>query len=109
MENLTGYDYMAFEFAQCTFNLLDRFVNFPRLLFSLCAPREITVFVLLHQHMKYTLQEQKLKKIINRHFCLTFSLSYMFISSCKLFIIETRAYDIAHDENANSSSIIQSV
>ena len=59
VENLTGYDYMAFEFAQCTFNLLDRFVNFPRLLFSLCAPREITVFVLLHQHMKYTLQEQK--------------------------------------------------
>ena len=42
VENLTGYDYMAFEFAQCTFNLLDRFVNFPRLLFSLCAPREIT-------------------------------------------------------------------
>ena len=55
VKNLTGYDYMVCEFAQCIFNLLDRFVNFPRLLFSLCAPREITVFVLLHQHMKYTL------------------------------------------------------
>ena len=34
---------------------------------------------------------------------------YLFIHSCKSVIIETRTYNIAHDENAMSSSIIQSI
>ena len=49
VENLTGYDNILCEFALCTFNLLDRVVNFFWLFIliqcSLCATREITVFV----------------------------------------------------------------
>ena len=40
--------------------------------------------------------------IIKRHVCLSFFRSYLFIRSCKLVIIETGAYDIAHDENTMS-------
>ena len=54
-------------------------------------------------------QEQKLKKIIKGRFCLSFSLLYLFIGSCKFVITETGAYDIAHDESAMGSLIIQSM
>ena len=71
--------------------------------------REITVYVTL-QHMKYTLSRTKIKKItIERHFCLSMYCLYLFIYSCKFVIIETRALEIAHDENAMSSLIIQSI
>ena len=73
---------------------------------SLYATKEIKVFAILQQHMKYTRSRITIKKIIKRHFCLSFSLLYLFIRSCKFVIVETRAYDIAHDENAMSSIII---
>ena len=40
---------------------------------------------------------------------LSFSLSHLFIRGCKLVILHTRAYDIAHDENTMSSLIIRSI
>ena len=50
----------------CTFNLLDRAVSFAWLfiwiLCSLCATREIKVFNILQQHMKYTLSISKIKE-----------------------------------------------
>ena len=131
--NLTEYDDIVCEFALCTFtfNLLDRVVNFSWLFIwiwsSLCATREITVFAIVQQHMKYThsqnmkhtLSQQHMKYtlsrtkrkgiIIKRHFCLSFSRLYLFIRSCKLVIIETCTFDITHDESAMSSLIIQSI
>ena len=62
VENLTGYDDIVSVFALCTFNLLDRVVNFSWLLYSLCATREITIFVILQQHIKYTLSRTKIKE-----------------------------------------------
>ena len=49
------------------------------------------------------LQEQRSKKIIKSPFCLSFSFLYLYFCSSKFVIIETRAYGIAHDENAISS------
>ena len=72
--------------------------------------REIVVFVILQQHKKYTLSITKknifetLKYIFVYHFLL-----YLFICGFKFVIIETRCYDIAHDENAISTLIIQSI
>ena len=54
--------------------------------------REITVFIILQHHTKYTLSGTKIKEIIKRHFCLSFSLVYLFIRRCKFVIIE-----IAHN------------
>ena len=82
--------------------LLDVHMN---LMQFMCNERNI-VFVMLKQQMKYTLSRTK---IIQRHFCLSFSLLYLFIRSCKFVITETRAFDIAHVENAMSSLIIQSI
>ena len=63
---------------------------------------------------KQHFQEQKTlsrtgKKIIKRHFYLPFSLLYLFIHSCKFVVIETYAYDIAHDDNVMSSLISQRI
>ena len=49
------------------------------------------------------LQEQRSKKIIKSLFCLSFSFLYLYFCSGKFVIVETSAYDIAHDENAISS------
>ena len=57
----------------------------------------------------HTLKNENKKKIIRRHFCLSFFLLYLFIRSYKFVIIETRTYDIAHDEKAMSSLISQSI
>ena len=55
--------------------------------------------------MKYTLSRKKEKKISKkRHFCLSFSLLYLFIRSYKFALIETCVYDMAH-EKAMSSKI----
>ena len=61
--------------------------------------REITVFVILQEHMKYTPSRTKLSLFIP---------VYIFIT-CKFVITEARTYNIAHDENALSSLIIQSI
>ena len=53
MEELTGYDDIVSELDLRTFTSLDRVVNFSWLfIWTLCATREITVFVLLQQYMK---------------------------------------------------------
>ena len=57
MEKLTGHDDIFCEFVLCTFNLLDVFTC------CLCATREIIVFVILQQHMKYTLSRTKIKSL----------------------------------------------
>ena len=49
VENLKGCDDIVCEFALCTFNLL-------------CVTREITVFVILQQHMKYTFKNKTKKR-----------------------------------------------
>ena len=58
---------------------------------------ERNIFVILQQHLKYTLSRIKWREIIKREICLSFSLLYLFICSWKFFIIETRAYDIVTD------------
>ena len=50
--------------------------------------------------MKYTLSRTKIKE--NHEETFSFSLLYLFINSCKFVTTETRAYDIAHGENALS-------
>ena len=57
--------------------------------------------------MKYTLSKTKIKKSLDI-FVYNFLL-YLFVRSCKFVVTETRAYDIAHDEKAMSSLIIQSI
>ena len=66
VENLTGYDDIACEFALCIFPLFDQVVNFSWLFIwiqsSLCATREeITVSVTLQLNIKYTLSRTKMK------------------------------------------------
>ena len=55
-----------------------------------------------HCTASITYEVHTFKKIIKRYFCLSFSPLYLFIRSGKVAITETRAYDIAHDENAMS-------
>ena len=45
------------------------------------------------------------KKIIKIHFCLSFFLLHLFLLSCKFLIIETRAHDMAHNDNAINSKL----
>ena len=66
--------------------------------------KKITVFVILQQHEVHTFKNKTERK---RHFCLLFSLLYLLIRNYELAIIETRAYDIAHDEDAMISLISQ--
>ena len=103
VENLTEYDDNVSEFAQCTFDLLHRVVNFSW--FFMYIKRNL-VLVILQEHMKYTLSRTKIKE---NYFCLSFSLLYLFILSCKFDIIEACAYDITLDGNTMSSLIIQSI
>ena len=51
----------------------------------------------------HTFNNKNERKIIKRNFCLSFSPLYMLILSCKFVIIERRAYEKAHDENARTS------
>ena len=57
---------------------------------ALYVQREKSCYMLYYSNIWSThFQEQKFKKIIKRHFCLSFSLLYLFICSCKFLIIET--------------------
>ena len=47
-----------------------------------------------------TFKNKNKRKSSKRYFYLSFSLLHLFIRNCKFFIIETRAYDIARNENA---------
>ena len=67
VEILTGCDDTVCEFALCTFNVIDRVVNFSWLFVwikgSLCATREeITVFVILQLYMNCTLSRTEMKE-----------------------------------------------
>ena len=115
MENLKGYDDSVCEFAQCTFNFLDRVVNFSwlfiRISCSLCETREITVFVMYCNNIRnsHFKNKNKTKVIIEKHFCLSIYRLYLVIGSRKFVITETGVYDIPYDENAMSSLIVQSI
>ena len=74
LENLTGYDDIVCEVALCIFNLCTHF------------------------------QEQKFKKIIKIHFCLSFSRLCLFICSYKFVMIEILDYDKAHKDDENAMS-----
>ena len=110
MENLTGYDDVFCEFALCAFNLIGQVVNFFWLLYEFNV-----VYVQLEKYSicctvtTYELSRTKIKENHSDAFCLSFSHLYLFLRSCKFAIIETSAYDKAHDQNAMSSLIIQSV
>ena len=67
LENLTESDDIACEFALHTFSLLHRVMNFFWLvvhinLCSLRVTRETTVFVILQQHLEFTLSKMKIKE-----------------------------------------------
>ena len=64
--------------------------------------REITLFVILQQRLKYTLSRTK---TIENHWGTFLFIIFSFLSICtnKFGIIETHTYSITHDENAMSS------
>ena len=64
VEDLTGYDDIVCEFALCTFNLLIESLISPGCSYELNVVyvKEITAFVILQQHMKYTLSRTKVKE-----------------------------------------------
>ena len=102
VENLTGHDDIVCEFALCTFNLLDRVVNFSWLLIwiycSLCAARR-------SHSICYTTTKYEVHTFKNKNQeAISFSFLYICLFVCKFVIIETRSNDIAHDENSMSSS-----
>ena len=114
VENLTGYDDIVCEFALCTFNLLYRFVNFSWLfnVVYMCNERSHSICYTTTTYEVHAIKNQnKIKSLLRDIFVYheTFSRLGLFIRSCKFVIIETCVYDIAHDENAISSSIIQSI
>ena len=72
--------------------------------------REKSQYVILQHHMNYTLSRTKIKEIyLLRDILVYHFVFYICLIVCKFAIIETRAYDIAHDESAMSSLIIQSI
>ena len=65
VENLTEYIGNVSEFAQCTFNLPDRIVNFSWLLHEfnvVYVQRQKFVLIILQQHTKYILLKTILKE-----------------------------------------------
>ena len=70
--------------------------------------REITVCYTKTSYELHTFKNKNkrnlLRDILVYHFVF-----YICLIVCKFAIIETRAYDIAHDESAMSSLIIQSI
>ena len=64
----------------------------------MCNERNHRICYIPTTYEVHAFKNEKRKKI-KRHFCLSFSLLYIFIRSCKFIIINTRANDIAHDEN----------
>ena len=70
----------------------------------MCNERNHSICYITTTYEVHTFKNKTERK---RHFCLLFSLLYLLIRSYKLAIIETRAYDIAHDEDAMISVISQ--
>ena len=71
--------------------------------------REIAVFV-IHTTTTYKVHTSKNKskrKSLRHNSVLSFSLLYLLVCHCKFVIIEICAYDIADDEKAMNSLIIQ--
>ena len=66
----------------------------------MCNERNHSICYIPTTYEVHAFKNEKRKKI-KRHFCLSFSLLYIFICSCKFIIINTRANDIAHDENVD--------
>ena len=59
---------------------------------------------------KHTFKNKNKTKSLTRIFVYHFFLFYICLFvAVNIIIIETRSYDIAHDENAMSSSISQSI
>ena len=78
------------------------------LMWLLCNERNHSFLIHYSNIWSTHFQWENEKKIIKGHFCLWFSLLYPFIRSCKFVI--TRAYNMAHDENAmNPKYILGSV
>ena len=72
--------------------------------------REITVFVIHTTTYKVRTSKNKSKRKSLRHnSVLSFSLLYLLVCHCKFVIIEICAYDIADDEKAMNSLIIQKI
>ena len=73
--------------------------------------REITVFV-IHTTTTYkvcTSKNKSKRKSLRHNSVLSFSLLYLLVCHCKFVIIEICAYDIADDEKAMNSLIIQKI
>ena len=73
--------------------------------------REIAVFV-IHTTTTYKVHTSKNKskrKSLRHNSVLSFSLLYLLVCHCKFVIIEICAYDIADDEKAMNSLIIQKI
>ena len=70
----------------------------------ICYTSTIYYAILYYNNTLYRIKRKALRDIFFSHF-----LFNMFIRSWKFVIIVTRTCDIAHDENAMSSFIIQSI
>ena len=69
---------------------------------------EFNVVYVQHKQEVHIFKNKNNRKSWRDIFVYHFLFLYLFIRSCKIAIIETHAYDIAHDANAISSLIIQS-
>ena len=112
LKNLTGYDDIVCEYPLCIRNLIKPWISSGCLYEFMYNERNYSIL----SSSSYTTTtyeahtwRTKIKKNHKGHFCLSFSRLYLFIRGFKFVIIEIRAYDIAHDENAMSSLIIQSI
>ena len=112
VENLTGYDDIVCEFALCTFNIRDRVVNFSWLFkFNVVyvQRQNHSIYYTTRTYEVHILKNKNKRKSLRDIFVYNFPLLYLFICSCKFVVTEIRTYNIAHDENAMSSLIIQSI
>ena len=52
----------------------------------------------------HTFKNKNKRKLLRDMFCLSFSLLYLFIPSCRFAITEAGTYNIAHDENMKTAT-----
>ena len=74
----------------------------------MCNERNHNICYTTTTYKVHTFKNKNKRKSLRYIFVFLFPF-YMFILGCQFVIIETHAYDTAHDGNAKSSLIVQSI
>ena len=74
----------------------------------MCNERNQSICYTKTRYEAHTFKNKNKRKSLRDDFVYHLLL-YLLIHSCKFVIIETRAYNIAHDDNVISSLIIQTI